>query len=165
MLGPQQSAISCSSLLPSNIFDGPASLTATDSSVAVKEPRKSKPMPKVLIVDDHAFIRRGIQAILSSAPEWDLCGEAENGRQALEKVRDLDPDIVLLDIGMPVMDGVQAAYEIRRIDPSIKIVFFTINDSPEAFTAARLLGVCALVPKSSSAQLLISTIKNLVTGD
>jgi DNA-binding NarL/FixJ family response regulator len=119
---------------------------------------------KVLLVDDHPAARRTARAVLGELGQAvaRVCGEAENGRQALEKVRDLDPDIVLLDIGMPVMDGVQAAYEIRRIDPSIKIVFFTINDSPEAFTAARLLGVCALVPKSSSAKLLISTIKNLL---
>lgn len=92
-----------------------------------------------------------------------VCGEAENGKQAIEKVRSLNPDIVLLDMGMPEMDGVQAAYEIRRIAPSAKIIFFTVNDSPEAFTAAKLLGVEALVPKSSPARVLVSTIQELVT--
>lgn len=121
---------------------------------------------RVLLVDDHPVARRTARAVVGELdPALALiCGEAENGQQALQKVRDLGPDIVLLDIGMPVMDGVQAAYEIRRIAPSVKIVFFTINDSPEAFSAARLLGVCALVPKSANAQLLISTIKRLVTG-
>jgi DNA-binding NarL/FixJ family response regulator len=92
-----------------------------------------------------------------------VCGEAENGKQALDKVRSLEPDIVLLDLAMPEMDGVQAAYAIRRMAPYAKIVFFTINDSPEAFAAAKLLGVSALVPKSSPANVLISTIRNLVT--
>lgn len=92
-----------------------------------------------------------------------VCGEAENGKQALEKVRTLEPDIVLLDLGMPEMNGVQAAYAIRRMAPYAKIIFFTINDSPEAFAAAKLLGVSALVPKSSPAHLLVSTIRNLVT--
>lgn len=91
-----------------------------------------------------------------------VCGEAENGKQAIEKVRALQPDIVLLDIGMPVMDGIQAAYAIRRMAPLAKIIFFTINDSPEAFSAAKLLGVSALVPKSSPASVLVSTIKKLV---
>ena len=119
---------------------------------------------KVLLVDDHPAARRTARAVLGELGQTvaRVCGEAEDGRQAIEKVRKLGPDIVLLDIGMPVMDGIQAAYEIRRIAPSTKIVFFTINDSPEAFTAARLLGVCALVPKSSSAQLLITTIKKLL---
>ena len=94
-----------------------------------------------------------------------VCGEAENGKRAIEKVRSLEPDIVLLDIGMPEMDGVQAAYEIRRIAPYAKIVFFTVNDSPEAISAAKLLGVEALVAKSSPARVLISTIEKLVTGD
>lgn len=93
-----------------------------------------------------------------------VCGEAENGRLAIEKVRSLEPDIVLLDIGMPEMDGVQTTYEIRRMAPNAKIVFFTVNDSPEAFTAAKLLGVEALVPKSSPARVLVSTIEKLVTG-
>lgn len=92
-----------------------------------------------------------------------VCGEAENGKQAIEKVRTLEPDIILLDIGMPEMDGVQAAYAIRRMAPYAKIVFFTIDDSPEAFTAARLLGVEALVSKSSPASVLVSTIQKLVT--
>ncbi len=79
-------------------------------------------------------------------------------------MRALEPDIVLLDMGMPEMNGVQTAYAIRRMAPYAKIVFFTINDSPEAFTAAKLLGASALVPKSSPASLLISTIQNLVVA-
>ena len=93
-----------------------------------------------------------------------VCGEAENGKLALEKVRRLQPDIVLLDIAMPEMDGVQAAYEIRRIAPNAKIIFFTVNDSPEAASAAKILGVEALVPKSSPARVLISTIQKIVTA-
>ena len=92
-----------------------------------------------------------------------VCGETENGRHAIEKVRATEPDIALLDIGMPEMDGVQTVYPIRRMAPYAKIVFFTINDSPEAFTAAKLLGVSALVPKSSPASVLVSTIQNLGT--
>jgi DNA-binding NarL/FixJ family response regulator len=115
-------------------------------------------------VDDHPAARRTARAVLSElgVSVAVVCGEAENGRQAIEKVRSLEPDIVLLDVGMPEMNGVQAAYEIRRIAPYSKIIFFTINDSPEAFTAAKLLGVCALVPKSSPARVLASTIQNLV---
>jgi DNA-binding NarL/FixJ family response regulator len=119
---------------------------------------------RILVVDDHPAARRTARALLDDVgTRVVVCGEAENGKQAIEKVRTLDPDIVLLDIGMPEMDGVQTAYAIRRMAPSAKIVFFTINDSPEAFTAAKLLGVEALVPKSSPASVLISTIQKLVT--
>lgn len=120
---------------------------------------------RILVVDDHPAARRTARAVLGDlgANLAVVCGEAENGRQALEKIRALEPDIVLLDIGMPAMDGVQAAYEIRRLAPYAKIVFFTVNDSPEAFRAAKLLGVEALVPKSSPARVLISTIQSLVS--
>ncbi len=120
---------------------------------------------RILVVDDHPAARRTARALLGDLGMnvAVVCGEAENGKQALEKVQRLEPDIVLLDIGMPEMDGVQAAYAIRRMAPHTKIVFFTVNDSPEAFTAAKLLGVEALVPKSSPARVLISTIQKLVT--
>ncbi|HKW97264.1 MAG TPA: response regulator transcription factor [Bryobacteraceae bacterium] len=120
---------------------------------------------RILVVDDHPAARRTARAVLGDLGMRVavVCGEAENGRQAIEKVRTLEPDIVLLDIGMPEMDGVQAAYAIRRMAPEAKIVFFTINDSPEAFTAAKLLGVEALVPKSSPASVLVATIQKLVT--
>jgi DNA-binding NarL/FixJ family response regulator len=116
-------------------------------------------------VDDHPAARRTARAILEDLgmSVSVVCGEAEDGKQALEKVRSLEPDIVLLDIAMPGMDGVQTAYAIRRMAPYAKIVFFTVNDSPEAFTAARLLGAEALVPKSSPARVLVSTIQRLVT--
>lgn len=121
---------------------------------------------RVLLVDDHPAARRTVRALLADMgmSVAVVCGEAENGKQAVEKVRSLEPDIVLLDIGMPEMNGVQAAYEIRRIAPEAKIIFFTVDDSPEASTAAKLLGVSALVSKSSPARVLVSTIQNLVNS-
>ena len=121
---------------------------------------------RVLLVDDHPAARRTARAVLDDVGVRVavVCGEAENGKLAIEKVRSLQPDIVLLDIGMPEMDGVQTAYEIRRIAPYAKIIFFTVNDSPEAVTAAKLLGVEALVAKSSPARVLVSTIEKLITG-
>lgn len=118
-------------------------------------------------MDDHPAARSAARAILTDMGMSlaVVCGEAENGKQAIEKVRALEPDIVLLDMGMPEMNGVQTAYAIRRMAPYAKIVFFTVNDSPEAFTAAKLLGVSALVPKSSPARVLISTIQALVASD
>jgi DNA-binding NarL/FixJ family response regulator len=122
---------------------------------------------RVLVVDDHPAARRTARALLEDVGMnlAVVCGEAENGKLALEKVRRLQPDIVLLDMGMPEMDGVQAAYEIRRIAPNAKIIFFTVNDSPEAATAAKLLGAEALVAKSSPARVLVSTIQKIVTAE
>jgi DNA-binding NarL/FixJ family response regulator len=119
-------------------------------------------VPKcILIVDDHPAARKTIHSLLV----WhamDVCGEAENGQQAIEKVKQLKPDLVLLDINMPVMNGIRAAYEIRQIAPSTKIIFFTIQDSADAISAAHILGVDALVPKSAAGTKLIPEVKRLL---
>jgi DNA-binding NarL/FixJ family response regulator len=95
----------------------------------------------------------------------EICGEAENGREAIERVRELHPDLVLLDIVMPVMSGIEAAHEIHRISPSTKIVFFTIEDTPEAAAVARLIGVDGLVPKSAAGTELIPMLKCLLQNE
>jgi PleD family two-component response regulator len=95
---------------------------------ALWPPTFSFVMPAILIVDDYSVARKTVRSLLI----WhslEVCGEAENGKRAIEKVKQLQPDPVLLDINMPVMNGVQAAYEIRQIAPSTKILFFTIHDS------------------------------------
>ena len=74
---------------------------------------------RILLVDDFQRIRSGVRTLLTSEPV-EICGEAENGREAIERVRELHPDLVLLDIVMPVMSGIEAAYEIHRISPSTK---------------------------------------------
>ena len=116
---------------------------------------------RILVVDDYQVARKTIRSLLT----WHslhVCGEAENGKEAVEKVKELNPDLVLLDINMPVMNGVQAAYEIRRISPSTKIIFFTIHDSPEALAAGRTVGVDAFVPKAAAGTQLIPTVQRLL---
>jgi len=116
---------------------------------------------RILVVDDYQLARKTIRSLLN----WHsmhVCGEAENGRQAVEKVKELNPDLVLLDINMPVMNGVQAAYEIRRIAPFIKIIFFTIHDSPESIAASRAIGVDAFVPKANAGTDLIPTVQRVL---
>ena len=93
-----------------------------------------------------------------------VCGEAENGKQAVEKVQELRPEVVLLDIEMPVMNGIQAAYEIRRISPTTKILFFTIHKD-EAVTGARLMGAEGYVTKSAAGTELIPALKRLVQAE
>lgn len=116
---------------------------------------------RILVVDDYQVARKTIRSLLT----WHsmhVCGEAENGKQAVEKVQELHPDLVLLDINMPVMNGVQAAYEIRRIAPSTKIIFFTIHDSPETIAASRAIGADAFIPKASAGTELIPAVQRLL---
>jgi CheY-like chemotaxis protein len=117
------------------------------------------PHKSILIVDDEALVRRTARSLLSEFV--DSCHEAENGQQALEQVKKLKPDLVLLDISMPVMNGLRAAYEIRRLAPSTKIIFFTVDDSGDARMAAHALGVTAFVTQSEGPEL-IQTVKRLL---
>ncbi len=117
------------------------------------------PLKSILIVDDKKLVRKTALSALCGLA--DVCHEAENGLEAVEKVKRLKPDVVLLDISMPLMNGLQAAYEIRRVAPSTKIIFFTVDNSDEARRAAHALGVDAFVTKSDGL-VLIQTVKRLL---
>ena len=97
---------------------------------------------------------------------FQVCGDAKDGKEAIEKVVELKPDIVLLDISLPGMGGVNAAGEIRRISPATKIVFLTVHDEPSTLLATRLWGH-AFVPKSAVGTELIPTLNRLagISGD
>jgi len=111
---------------------------------------------RILLVDDVEVVRSTLRSLLA---EYTICGEAENGLVALDQVRQLKPDVVVLDITMPVMNGLKATVEIRRFAPSTKIILFTINDTPEAQEAARMVGADALVPKSRAGTDLLPTVQ------
>ena len=114
---------------------------------------------KILIVDDHQAARATIRELL----DWhsfQVCGDAKDGKEAIAKVMELKPDIVLLDINMPVMNGIAAAQEIRRIAPSTKIVFLTIHDGP-VFKAGMKLWGHGFVPKSAAGTDLIPTLQRV----
>jgi two-component system nitrate/nitrite response regulator NarL len=115
---------------------------------------------RILVVDDYRVARTTIRSLLKWH-RFDVCGEASNGTQAIERVRQLKPDVVLLDINMPGMNGIQAAYQIRQIAPSTKIVFFTIHEAPEFVGAMHTLGD-AFVAKSAAGTELIPTLNRLV---
>jgi len=117
-------------------------------------------MARILIADDNLYARTTIRSLL----DWhsfEVCGEAKDGREAIERVRELKPDIVLLDINMPELDGVKAAYEIRRISPQTKIVFLTIHNTPEAARITRMWSH-GFVPKSDAGTELIPLLNRLL---
>jgi len=112
---------------------------------------------RILIADDNSVARTTIRALL----DWhsfQICGEATNGKEAIERVMELKPDIILLDINMPELNGVKAAYEIRRISPRTKIVFLTIHNTPATKQATRLWSH-GFVAKSSAGTELIPMLQ------
>jgi CheY-like chemotaxis protein len=125
-------------------------------------PPKPKARAKILLVDDYEVVRRGLRNLLARRGEWEVCGEAENGRDALEKVAQLRPDLVFLDVTMPVMNGFETAQEIRRRAPSTKIVIFTMHESSRMAEEAKGAGADAYLVKSTSLEMIENTISDLL---
>jgi two-component system response regulator NreC len=121
-------------------------------------------MPRVLIVDDHAFVRRGVQTILESFPEWELCGQAATGREAVQKVEQLKPDVVLMDVSMPEMDGIEATRIVRRTDSRTKIVLLTLYQSVEVLRGGFRAGADGYLLKADAEEELIKALR-VVVGD
>lgn len=115
---------------------------------------------RILIVDDNLSARTTIRSLL----DWhgfQLCGEATNGKEAIERVIELKPDVVILDINMPLMSGTHAASEIRRIAPEAKILFLTIHEDPDLIAALRPFGH-GFVPKSAAGTELIPALTRII---
>src|SRR5437762_2910173 len=93
-------------------------------------------MIKILIADDHPVVRDGLSAILETQNDFEVVGEAGNGREAVDLVRTLQPDVVLLDLDMPVLDGLEALRLIRAERPETKVIVFTVFDSDERIITA-----------------------------
>jgi two-component system chemotaxis response regulator CheY len=117
---------------------------------------------RILIVDDSASIRNLVRTFIESNTEWQVCGEAENGRVAVEKVFELKPQAVILDLSMPVMNGLDAAREIARIDSKVQMVLFTMHVSDELRRYAETVGIKDVISKSEKiGERLIGTLRAL----
>jgi DNA-binding NarL/FixJ family response regulator len=119
---------------------------------------------RILLADDHEVVRQGLRTILKARPEWDIIGEAENGQQAIDSVRELRPDIVILDITMPVMSGLEATQAICKLDLDTRVLIFTMHDSKSLVKAVHNAGADGYVLKSRAARDLIKAIEALLGG-
>jgi DNA-binding NarL/FixJ family response regulator len=121
-------------------------------------------MPKVIVVDDHAVIRRGVQGILSAFPEWELCGEAENGQEGIRLAEALKPEIIIMDVSMPVLNGLEATRIIHNILPDTRILLLTLHSSTELVRSAFRAGARGYVLKSDAEHELVRAL-NIIAGD
>lgn len=116
---------------------------------------------RILVADDHEIVRRGLIALLKSRAGWDVCGEAKDGRDAVDKAKELKPDVVILDIGMPNLNGLEAARQMLHHNPQTKILILTITDADELVRAVLDAGARGFVLKSDATRDLIAAVEAL----
>lgn len=116
---------------------------------------------RIMVADDHEIVRRGLVSLLKSRPEWEVCAEAENGRLAVERASQSKPDIAILDIGMPVLNGLEATRQILRERPQVRILILTITDTDQAVQAVLDAGARGFLLKSDAVRDLMTAVEAL----
>jgi DNA-binding NarL/FixJ family response regulator len=120
---------------------------------------------KLAVVDDHALFRRGLVSLLSEMGDFAVCGEASNGRDSLPLIETKNPDIVLMDVNMPVMDGIQALEAIREVRKDQKVIMLTISQSDEDLVKAIAAGANGYLLKNAEPDVLRNTILEVMRGN
>lgn len=116
---------------------------------------------RILVADDHEIVRRGLVSLLKPHVGWEICGEAEDGREAVDKAKALRPGVVILDIGMPNLNGLEAARQMLHNNPQVKVLILTITDADEVVRAVLDAGARGFVLKSDAARDLVAAVEAL----
>jgi PAS domain S-box-containing protein len=119
---------------------------------------------RILIADDHEVMRRGVRGLVESQEEWSVCGEAIEGNEAISKTRELHPDLLIMDVSMPGMSGIEAALQILKNDPNVKILFFTMHDSPQMMREISNVGAWGYVAKARAGNDLVDAVRVILDG-
>jgi len=116
----------------------------------------------ILIVDDNPPIRKCIRTFIEQKTDWKVCGEAENGQVAIEKVKDLNPDLVVLDMSMPVMNGLDAARQINKTSPGLPLLMFTLYVSDQLSKEAKAVGIKDVLSKEVGLDDLLVSMRAML---
>jgi len=120
---------------------------------------------RILIADDHAIIRKQVRSIFGASPRFDVCGEARDGAEAIELAKDLKPDVVVLNITMPVLNGFEAAREIKTMVPETVVVILSANVDKRFVEEAQKVDARAYVAKTKAGVALITAIEEAMMGE
>jgi DNA-binding NarL/FixJ family response regulator len=124
----------------------------------------SNAVVQILVVDDYEPFSRFLHLKLQSRPELQIVGEASDGLQAVQKAEELQPDLILLDIGLPKLNGIEAARQIRKSAPQSRIIFVSQESCPDIVQEALSLGACGYVVKSEAEHDLLATVDAVLEG-
>ena len=116
---------------------------------------------RILLADDHSVVRRGLRTLLETQAGWEICGEASNGREAIELTRELQPDVIVMDISMPELNGLEATRQITKKDPKIEVLILTLYDSEQMIREARDAGAHGYILKSGLDSALLDAVRSL----
>jgi DNA-binding NarL/FixJ family response regulator len=120
---------------------------------------------RVVIADDHSLVRNMVRSTLEQHPHFEVCGEAKDGAEAIEEVKRVRPDVVVLNVTMPVVNGFQAAREIKKDVPETAIVILSSHADKHFVAEAKKIGVLAYVPKSKVGKALVEALESAVKGE
>src|SRR6201981_1726889 len=116
---------------------------------------------RILMADDHEIVRHGIRALIENHPGWEICGEAIDGREAVEKARELRPDLALLDVGMPTLNGLDPARQILAAAPRPRVLILTMHESEQIVREVLKVGARGFLLKSDAARDLVAAVEAL----
>ena len=122
------------------------------------------PRVRVLIADDHEVMRMGIRNLLQFQAGWSVCAEASNGQEAVEKALQFRPDVVVMDITMPVMNGLEAARQIAQLKPRIPVILFSLHVSEDLYQHLQQDGIRGAVAKADAARDLTQAVETVLSG-
>lgn len=122
------------------------------------------PRVRVLVVDDHEVMRLGIRNLLELRPGWSVCAEANNGQEAVEKTLQFHPDVVIMDVSMPVMNGLEAASQITKKEPQIPVILFSLHLTDDLYRHFRTDGIRGAVAKGDAARDLVLAVETVLQG-
>src|SRR6202167_3008861 len=140
-----------------------ATLDSNESQPSPAEPRKG--MIRVLIADDHPIVRDGLKKLLSLEEDFQIVGEASDGCEVLDRVQELDPDVLLLDLRMPNLDGLSALQALQQTNKRTRVIVLTASEDKNEFVQAMKLGCSGIVLKQTAPELIVKSIRKVHGGE
>src|SRR6202789_3821190 len=140
-----------------------ATLEGNEAQPSPAEPRKG--MIRILIADDHPIVRDGLRKLLSLEEDFEIVGEASDGCEVLDRVQELDPDVLLLDLRMPNLDGLSALQALQQTNKRTRVIVLTASEDKNEFVQAMKLGCSGIVLKQTAPDLIVKSIRKVNSGE